>query len=88
MYERRLGPHGQQIGSGKKSCAAMEVVRRVVVTKHESVAQEKVQQRLRTLVISKAGFLTHAVERLAGCINEPLDVVAIIGRASAKGIGL
>ena len=86
VHEGRFSTHGQQLGSGEKSRAAMEVVTGVVITQHQSMPQQQIEQRLRALVVGEAGLLAQRIERLAGCIDQPLDVVAIVGRVSANGI--
>ena len=86
MDEGRLGAHSQQLRRREKPGGTVQVVARVVVAEHQSVPQKQIKQRLRGLVVREAGLLAQSVERLCGGVDQPLDVVAIVGRVGANGI--
>ena len=81
---RRLGDVDERSASAawpaarrRQECrAAMVVVARVVVAQHQCVPQVQIEQRLRRLVVRKAGLRAQRLERCARGVDQPLDVVA------------
>ena len=75
----RLSAHRQQFSGRQKSRVAVEVVAGVVVAEHQGMPQEEVEQGLWALVVGEARLLAQRVERGRGRIDQPLNVVAIVG---------